>query len=297
MSRRGLAVMVVSTLALAGCEKSKSAPAPEAPVAPVAKAAGPALGPEVRARVNGVPITGEQLLLRLAGQRFGPRAERATAEDQAAALQQAILAELQAQKALSLGFNLDVADGGSADPRAIEFRRHELAKQYRLRELLERSKPSPAEVRAYFENNKQAVQTEFEVQLISFDARSDGEAFVAAVRGGRPFDEVAQHLYPAAPEPRPWAARTIAFAAVPPRFAAALGALGDGDTSGFIPDLGDRGWVLKLVSKKVNPAVTFEAVEPALTALIQEGRFEQRRVQDERELRAAATIELVPNAP
>jgi hypothetical protein len=244
----------------------------------------------VRARVNGVPITSEQLAVRL-----GARAATATPAQKEAALQQAILAELQAQKALSLGYGLDVADGGANDARAIEFRRHELAKQYRLKELLEASRPRPSEVLEYFQQNEGRLMSESRVQVIAFDAKTDADAFLAAVAAGRAFDEAAQRLYPDVPEPKPWAAQTLTFDAVPPRFAAVLDALQPGQVSEFVPDLGGKGWVLKLVERKKNPALTFPKIEAALTAAIQERRFEARRLADEEALRAAAKIELLGN--
>lgn len=292
MLQRLILVALVSSGLLA-CECNKAADPKPPPAAVTLTGAGPALGPEVRAKVNGVAITGAEVGARLAGTAMGPNGERATAEQQQAALEQVIQEELQAQRALALGYPVEATDGGVLDARALEARRHNLAKQFRMKELLEKSAPTPEETRAWFDANTARVQAELQVQYLVVAGKQTGDAVLAQLAAGKSFDEVAAALFPKAPDPKPWAVQPMSWAQVPPPWWPQLDQLQPGKTSGLIADQGDRYWIVKLVERKQNPAITYEEVAPAISASLQAANFETRRETVMKELRSAAKIELI----
>lgn len=283
-------ITLLLALTLVGCERNKPAPAPTTKPAPTA---GPAMGEEVRARVNGVPITGLEVAQRLAGAALGPAGERATAAQQQTALDQAIVEELLAQRALELGLSVQEADAGApSDPKARDARRHALAKKFRMSELLDKALVTPEEAHAWFDAHAARVQHELELQAVSLPSRAAAEAFVATLGSGKSFDEAAAAQFPEVTEPKPWAPASMSWSVIPPPWWTELDALEPGKSSGVITDQQGHYWVLKLLGRKPSP-VTFEAAAPAIQATIQAQKFEERLQSTIKELRAKAKIELL----
>lgn len=279
-------LLLISVLGLFACERNKPAPAPVPPPSVT-----PVLGSEVRATVNGVPITGLEVGIRLAGAAMGPTGEKANGAQQRTALEQAIDEELLAQRAVELGYQVGGEDGGVPDAKTRESRRHELAKQFRMKELLEKAVVTPEETRAWFDAHLARVQGELQVQFIIVQGKATGDAVLASLAKGQSFDEVALAQFPKAPDPKPWAVQPMSWFQVPPPWWAQLDKLEPGKTSGLIADEGDRFWIVKLVDRKPNPAITFEASEPPIAASLRARKFEARREEVLKELRAKAKIE------
>ena len=225
-----------------------------------------------RATVNGVALSADPRL-------SGVERERA--------LNELVDEELQAQRATALGYAPEGPLAGATGPS----RRHDLAKQFRMTELLGKATVSPDEARAWFDANTARVQSEFQVQFLKVQGRATGQAVLAALRAGQPFDDVAAAQFPKAPEPKPWAVQPMRWAQVPPPWWPELDRLEVGKTSGLIADVQDRYWVVKLVARRQTAPVTFEVAEPAITATLRAKKFEERRDRSMKELRAAAQIE------
>lgn len=260
----------IFALALLSCERNKPASAP--------------VGDEVRARVNGVPITALELAQRLAG-----GAERATPAQKQIALEQAISEELQAQRALELGLS---AAGVPTDAKGRDARRHALAKTFRMSELLDKAVVTPDEARAWFDSHAARVQHELQLQALTLPSRAAADTFVAALGSGGSFDDAAAARFPELEIAKPWAPVSMKWSTVPPPWWPELEALEPGKTSGVITDQQGLSWVLKLVERKAI-AVTFEEAAPAIQATLQAARFEERLKSSEQELRAKAKIELL----
>ena len=267
-------ITFIFALALLSCERNKPASSP--------------VGDEVRARVNGVPITAHEVAQRLAG-----GAQRATPAQKQTALEQAISEELQAQRALELGLAAGELDAGvPTDAKGRAARRHALAKTFRMSELLDKAAGTPEEARAWFELHAARVQHELQLQALTLPSRAAADTFVAALGSGRSFDEAAAAQFPELEASQPWAKVSMKWSTVPPPWWPELEALEPGQTSGLITDQQGHYWVLKLVERKTI-AVTFEEAAPAIQATLQAARFEERLKSSEQELRAKAKIELL----
>jgi hypothetical protein len=285
MIRTLLSICVVGLVA---CERNKT---PPPTVTPPSVAT---LGSEVRATVNGVPITGLEIGARLAGAAMGASGEKANASQQRSALEQAIDEELLAQRALELGYQPQQpgdGDGGVPDAKTRESHRHDLARQFRMKELLEKTVVTPEETRAWFDANLARLQSELQVQFIIVQGKATGDVVLASLARGQSFDEVALAQFPRAPDPKPWAVQPMSWFQVPPPWWTELDKLEPGKTSGLIADQGDRYWIVKLVERKKNTAITFEASEPPIAASLRATKFEARREEVLKELRAKARID------
>ncbi len=292
MFRRVSKIAPVLVLAgLVACEGKKAAPVAPPIAAPVAAPA--VLGPEVRAQVNAVSITGLEVASRLAGV-----GDRATAGQQQAALDELVLEELQAQRALELGYVADAGDGGVLEAKALVARRHDLAKQFRMSELLGKATVTPEEIRAWFDANTARVQSEFQLQFLKVQGRARGEAMLAALASGQSFDDVALAQYPKAADPKPWEVKAWTWSRIPPPWWPELDKLTPGKNSGLILEDGDIFWIIKLVGRnQKTPAATFEGEAPAIQASLMAAKFEARRDAAFKELRGQAKIEYPVQKP
>ena len=84
----------------------------------------------------------------------------------------------------------------------------------------------------------------------------------------------------------------MAWAQVPPPWWSELDSLTPGKTSGLIADRGDRYWVVKVIERKQNPAMTFAAAAAAIDATLRARKFEERREAAMKALRAKAKLEV-----
>lgn len=213
------------------------------------------------ATVNGVPITGNELVLRVSA--FGLSGEG----DRAHALEALITDELYAQEAKRLGYESEpsfLEAMARVEAQWAEVRRRELAKVYLHREILQKAAATDA------------VQAEL--------AR------------GRSFDALAAELLGAVPAgEKPWELPWMAWAQVPPSWWPALDALQPGQVSVPFAPAKDQWLVLKLLERRPVSA-DFEALKPFIQAQLKSDAIEAARRATEAKLRAAATIEVRPMA-
>lgn len=281
MTRQTLIATLVAATALASCERASSPPAPARPK-------------DTLAAVNGQPITEFELQLRLRS--AGAKPGDSLADSRQAALDALILQEMQAQRALELG--LDADPGFQAQMRQVEaqmreVRRRELAKLYRTKEVFEKSVVTDEDARRYFDENTARVQTEVHVQQIMVRGRAVADEAAAALAKGTSFEEVAAaQFHELPPGEKPWTLPILSWDQVPPQWWAELDRMQVGEVSGVLAAPGDRYWILKLLEKRQNPALTFEAAKPRIEALLKSDKFEERRSRLEQELKAKAKIEL-----
>lgn len=288
MTRQLLVAGLVAAAALASCERTSSQPTP-------------ALPKDTLAAVNGQPITEYELQLRLRASPGAKPGERPAAETRQAALDAIVLQELQAQRALELGLDAEPSfreQMWQVEAQLREVRRRELAKLYRTKEVFEKSVVTVEDARRYFDENTARVQMEVRVLQIFVRGRPAADQAAAALAKGAPFEEVAAAQFSQLPpNEKPWALPVLAWDQVPPQWWADLDRLQVGGVSGILAAPGDRYWIIKLVEKRQQPALTFEAAMPRIQALLKSDKFEERRDQLEKELRGKAKIELFQPAP
>lgn len=293
MTIRPLVVASLVLAALAGCERNDA----------VRPAAGPPTAPprDTLVLVNGKPITDFEVGLRLRGPGAKQPGEAPTPEDKQAALDALVLQELQAQRAVELG--LDADPGYQETMRQLEAqlreaRRKELAKLYRAQEVFEKSAVSDEVAKRWWDAHTARAQTELKVLQILVKGRPAAAAADAALAKGDAFEQVAAAQFGDLPEGmKPWELPVLTFDQVPPQWWGAVDTLEPGKVSASIAAPGDRFWIIKLLEKKQNAALTFEAAKPRIQAQLKSDSFEARRAQLETELRSRAKIELLTPPP
>ncbi len=267
---------------VAACDKGATAPKPPK---------------DVVAWVNGKPITATEVELRRMG-RARPGVERATPETPEEALEALVLQELQAQRALELGLDNDESfqlAQQKAEAQLREVRRRELAKLYRSKELLDKIVVTEDEARRYFEANHARVKAELKVHQLILKGRPAADAAAAAIAQGKPFEEVAAaQLSVLPPGDKPWELPPLSWEQVPSQWWDAIDKLNEGQVTAPIAGPDDRFWIIKLIQRTENPAVTLEVALPKVQAMVKSDKFEQRRDQLDQQLVQKARVQRLP---
>ncbi len=259
-----------------------------------AAAPNPSAGGVVVARVNGVALYEEDVQLASAALRRGPRPDR----DQV--IESLVRAELVAQAARRKG----LADDPSFQQveraiaaRANAERRKALAALYD--DAIEaKARPTDADARAYFDTHRAAIQAELHAfQILVRHDRAAADAMLADIRAGTPFEDVAARQFREIPAGHvPWDLGFLSWKQIPAPWRDAVFDLADGDVSDVIAGPGERYWIVKVVERRTNSSMTFDAALPLIRDAVAAERLDDVRAAADRELRAGAKIEILPVA-
>jgi hypothetical protein len=252
---------------------------------------------EVAARVNGVAITRAEL-----GAATGAEGHPGLGggDDEAKDLDRLVRQELAAQEAVRLGLDPGPAyraELGRLEAQVQAFRRQRLADLYD-REVGVKADVSDDEARRHWDANAARLRTEVHVWQIFLRHEGEIEAARRDLEAGVPFEEAARRRFPQVPASAGafWDVGWVRLAQAPEPWREELSKLEPGATSGVLRGPKGRFWILKLVARREDPALTFEAVKPAVVEAVRAAKVEARRAETERRLRARAKVEIAPRA-
>jgi hypothetical protein len=97
------------------------------------------------------------------------------------------------------------------------------------------------------------------------------------LQGGKPFEKVAAKRFPALPKGMkvPWDLGYLYWFQIPPSWHGVVERLEPGQSSGIIKGPGGRFWLVRLVDKKVDPAVTFDTEKAKIVEILQSRKSEE----------------------
>lgn len=293
LATRPLATLaLVGSIALLGCDKAPP-PAPAPTPAPSASAARGR--DDVVAIVNGVPITDADVKLKLKVDMHGAEDKPLHRKNAVEAL---IQAELLRQKAASLGLEQDPAYQRKLrgmEAQMASFQRSELAEVFFRREIAAKAEVSDAEARAYFAANEKRIKTETHVlQILRVGDDAALERDLAEVKKGTPFEEVAKKQFPKVPEgQKPWDLGLLTWSQIPEPWQKVIDALAPGQTSEILRGPKGRAWIIHVVKRRVDDAMTFERAKGPIVEAMRAARIEELRAKSDKSLRDGAKIEWV----
>lgn len=224
---------------------------------------------KVLATVNGVPIT--EYDLRQVLRRSAHGEEGVGSSD--VPLQTLVREEIVAQDARRLGLDRDpeyakkVAEI-EAELRAFE--RERLAVLYR-RHVSNQASVEDSEVEAYFRENAERIRARVRVwQIFSKGGSGPLQKDEQDLKAGVPFEAVASRRFPKLPEglKTPWDLGYLHWSQVPEAWREALDRLQPGQTSGIIDGENNRAWIIKLIDRSVDPAITFDTEKDRIVAVL-----------------------------
>jgi EpsD family peptidyl-prolyl cis-trans isomerase len=296
-SHNGLTATLIVLLALGlnACDRSVSGTSDTSTTAASTSSSAKALEPDVLVSVNGVPIRVADLHYVLARENKG-RGPGGEIEAKAA-LDAIIDQELARQEAESLDLDRDpdyLRKLRFMEAPLNDFKRSELRDRYLAKKVEAEAAVSEAEARKYFDAHRDKLQTEVELHKILVRGNEAKlQAMKAQIDGGTPFEEVAAEQFPAElPEgaPPPWAMGPLRWHQVPAPFVDAVAQLKEGEVSGIIRGPKERAWIVKLVKRRVNEAITFESIKPQVMGMIQSDKAAEVQKRALAKMRQGATI-------
>jgi hypothetical protein len=95
----------------------------------------------------------------------------------------------------------------------------------------------------------------------------------------------------------PWDLGYLQWSQLPEAWQEVIDTLPIGATSPVIDGPRGRAWVLRLVDRRIDPSVTFDAARPVIEQRLTAAAAERAQAELARQLRAGAHIELAPAPP
>jgi len=124
--------------------------------------------------------------------------------------------------------------------------------------------------------------------------RAQAERLAARMRGGATLADAFRAAEPATPaDQSPWDLGWLKFQQLPVQWHGVVDRLAQGATSDVIAGPNGRFWVVQLVARKDDPAVTLESVKAEVVTHLRAQRAEAARVALPRSLEREATIERI----
>lgn len=245
------------------------------------KEANPKTGSDVRGRilatVNGVPITEEDVNLSVRkiahGEKLNPEATQNV-------LQVLVNKELIYQQSLELGLDNNMEYRmklNEIEAQLRAFQRQELSNLYRVH-INGKAVVTDSEAREYFEKNSKRIQTKVHVLQIYYKGE---EARITEdhkeIKSGKPFEKVASKRFPNLPKGMnaPWDLGYLHWSQIPPFWQGSIDRLEPGKVSDIIKGPGERFWVIKVVDKKVDPKITFDAEKEKIVEVLRKQKADE----------------------
>jgi parvulin-like peptidyl-prolyl isomerase len=149
------------------------------------------------------------------------------------------------------------------------FERHELAELYFRKEIAGKVTVTPDEARAYFDANAVRIASDVHVLQVFVRGEKDLHDVQAKLDAGATFESVALDLG--------W----MKWVQVPEAWRAAVYTMKPGEVSGVLKGPKNRYWIIKLVDRRQDENVTFEAVQAQLTDAVKSEKIEALRARVE----------------
>lgn len=252
-----------------------------------------AVGGDVLATVDGVPITRAQVALATGAPPAGHGEVAPVSAD--AVLERLVQQEVLAQRALATHADRDadfLEELAVHEAQLDAWKRERLAQLYAQYEGRRRPPISEADARQYYDANITKIRTEVRVGQILLRDRARAEAALRDLRAGASFDEVAARQFPSLPDPtsKPWELAPLRWNQLPAQWSPVIDGIAVGQTSELIVGGGSRFWILKVLERRENPELTFEATRPLIGTLLREQGARDARTHLVENARAAAHI-------
>jgi parvulin-like peptidyl-prolyl isomerase len=249
--------------------------------------------------VNGVPVTEEEVRLKLARDSHESEVTQKRVDNTLDAI---IRQELIRQRAVELGLDADPQYRARLRPAQAQlsaFERDQLEEAFFLREVLKKAEVDETTARKHFEDNAGLYRTERHLwQILHKGDEARAAQDLRDIESGTPFEEVAARRFPNLPRSagRPWDLGFLKWPQVPEPWREVVLELKPGEVSGLIRGPRERFWVIKLIDTRENPDLTFESHKAAIIESLKAEAVDALRAKTEHDLRQRAEVEYTGNA-
>jgi peptidyl-prolyl cis-trans isomerase C len=215
-------------------------------------------GSKVIAKVNGTPITEEDLSFRLPG----AHGEKRASGNQQKALDDVITEELLYQQGLKIGLEKD--PGYRAQIAKLEHqlaiaKRAEMTRRVYNTQVAAKVEITHADAKNYYDRNADQITTELHLGVISFNNKERAEEALQKIRGGVTFESISRSVMGSQVSAgrEPWDLGFLSWGQIPVDFVDAVYGLKPGEVSDVVSSQRTGYQIFKLFGARKNPKANF----------------------------------------
>jgi len=252
----------------------------------------PELAGKIIAKVNGTPITEEDLSVRLPG----AHGERKASGNQQKAFDDVITEELLYQQGLRIG--LDKDPGYQAQIAKLEHqlaiaKRAEMTRRVYNTQVAAKVEITHADAKSYYDQNAHQITTELHLGVISFNNKDRAEEALQKIRGGTSFEATARSVMGSqvAGGREPWDLGFLTWAQIPIDFVDAVYKLKPGEVSNIVSSKRTGYQIFKLFAARKNSKADFNSMAGLIMNRLRDEKVIEAYEQYVEKLKKEAKIE------
>ena len=252
----------------------------------------PELESKILVKVNGTPITEEDLTFRL----HGVHGQRKATGDQQKALDDVITEELLYQRGLKIG--LDKDPGYRAQIAKLEHqlaiaKRAEMTRRVYNTQVAAKIEITHSDARNYYDKNANQITTELHLGVISFNNEEPAKEALQKIRGGATFEYVARSVMgnQVSAGREPWDLGFLSWGQIPFDFVEAVYKLKPGEVSDVVSSQRTGSQIFKLFGVRKNPKADFASVSGLIMNRLRDEKIMEAYKQYVENLKKEAKIE------
>jgi parvulin-like peptidyl-prolyl isomerase len=216
---------------------------------------------KVVAKVNGTPITEEDLSFRLPG----AHGEKRAPGNQQKALDDVITEELLYQQGLKIGLDQDPgyrAQIARFERQLNHVKRAEMTRRVFNTQLAAKVEITPADAKNYYDKNADQIRTELHLGVISFNNKEEAGEALEKIRGGATFESIARSVMGSQVSAgrEPWDLGFLSWGQIPVDFVDAVYGLKPGEVSNVVSSKRTGYQIFKLIGARKNPKADFTSM-------------------------------------
>jgi len=247
---------------------------------------------KVIAKINGTPITEEDLSFRLPG----AHGERKASGNQQKALDDVITEELLYQQGLKIG--LDKDPGYQAQIARIErqlahVKRAEMTRRVYNTQVAAKIEITNSDAKNYYDKNADQIAAELHLGVILFNNKEGAEEALEKIRGGAAFESIARGVMGSQVSAgrEPWDLGFLSWDQIPADFVEAVYRLKPGEVSNIVSSKRTGYQVFKLLGVRKNPKADFSSMSGLIMNRLRDEKVREAYEQYVDKLKKEAKIE------
>ncbi len=219
---------------------------------------------KVVAKVNGTPITEEDLSFRLPG----AHGEKRASGNQQKALDDVITEELLYQQGLKIGLDKDPgyrAQIARFERQLAHVKRAEMTRRVYNTQVAAKVEITHADAKNYYDKNADQITTELHLGVILFNNKEGAGEALEKIRGGATFESIARSVMGSQVSAgrEPWDLGFLSWDRIPIDFVDAVYRLKPGEVSNIVSSKRTGYQIFKLLGARKNPKADFASMSGA----------------------------------
>ena len=220
--------------------------------------------PKILATVNGVAITGDDVVQRMGGHE---RLLNTPMKDRI--LEEIIADELLYQNGVKLGLDKDAKFRGTVrmmELRIAEYKRAEIARRVRDTQIAAKVNVTDRDVKDYYDKNAEEIGADLHLGLLHFDTDAEAKDALARIRTGTAFEKIAaeQFAHVSKGSKDSWDMGYMHWNQISPDLLGTVYNLRKGEVSDVLDRAPNGSFLIKVIDRKKNLGVSFASMSTAI---------------------------------